>query len=158
MKKTMILTILALIAILMMVGFDITISPNPPVKVPDAVAPNVLYVCPAENSAWTQYAEILRKFKKTIIVGLFSVGILLCFIWSWALYQNLLKDKFNRDAFKKPWGATKIYFWAIIAITILMSTPNHFRTVHLKNNNQNWVLCENNTPGAKPAYANMVMP
>ncbi|MBR5625374.1 MAG: hypothetical protein IKW67_01155 [Alphaproteobacteria bacterium] len=158
MKKTMIFTILALIMILMMVSFDISFSPNAPIPVPESVAPNALYVCPAASPAWEQYASILAKFRRPIVIGFFSVGILLCFIWAWSLYQNLLKDKFNRDSFKKPWGATKFFFWAIIIVIILMATPNHFRTVHLKNNPQNWVLCESNTPGAKVAPADMVIP
>ena len=158
MKKTMLFTIVALIAILMMVGFDISFAPNDPIKISEAAAANALYVCPANDSTWTQISKALLQLKKPIIIGFFSVAILMIFIWAWALYQNLLKDKFNRDSFKTPWGATKVYFWALVVVTILMATPNHYRTVHLKNNNQNWVLCENNTPGAKPVHANMVMP
>jgi hypothetical protein len=72
------------------------------------------------------------------------------------MYQNLLKDKFVRDAFKKPWAATKMLFWALVVVLLLVKTPNYFRTVHVDGTNTNWVLCESNTPGARAVRADAV--
>lgn len=77
-------------------------------------------------------------------------------MWSWALYQNLLKDKFVRDAYKTPWEFTKLLFWAVVIITMLTMTPNHFRTVHLDGASGDWILCDNNTPGARVVRADSV--
>ena len=71
------------------------------------------------------------------------------YLWMWALYQNLLKDKFNRDSFKKPWMFTKFLFWAIVIMTVLMKTPDYFRAIEIDGARGQYVLCESSTPGAK---------
>ena len=82
--------------------------------------------------------------------------IVLLFAWGWALYQNLLKDKFNADVYKNPWGITKIVFWAVIIAVLLVKTPNYFRRVDVRGHGNNWVLCENTSEGAKAAPYKMV--
>lgn len=156
MKKTMIWVILFILAVILMSSFDISLAPHQPVQIPLAARANALYVCPAAENTWNTISNGIMPFRRYINIGLIFAGLFVGVMWLWALYQNLLKDKFNRDSFKSPWGATKIYFWALIAIYMLVMTPNYFRTVHITGNNQNWVLCENNTPGAKAVRANAV--
>ena len=158
MKNTMLWVIMFMIAIILMVSFDISLTPNQPVQVPLAARANALYVCPAASEMWDAISNGIMPFKRYINITIIFSGLILLAIWGWALYQNLLKDKFNRDSFKKPWGATKFFFWCVITIYILVMTPNYFRTVHITGSNQDWVLCENNTPGARPVRANAVKP
>ena len=107
-----------------------------------------LFVCPMTSSKWDLIANIFSKGEQYISMAVFFVIIVLLFAWGWALYQNLLKDKFNADAYKNPWLITKIAFWATIVCIILMKTPNHFRPqIHI--NSTNWVLCENTSENAR---------
>ena len=75
--------------------------------------------------------------------------LVLTFSWGWALYQNLLKDKFSADAYKNPWALTKAVFWMAVAFFILFQTPNYFRRVEVRGHGDNWVLCENTSAGAR---------
>ncbi len=156
MKPTMMYTLIIIAAIILMSAFGLTLSPTVPLKVPENMLGNVLYVCPAADSIWDGIARGVIHMRKPLIIAFLFAIMLLMAVWGWALYQNLLKDKFNRDAFKNPWSYTKMLFWATVTIIILMYTPNHFRSVHLKNTGGEWVLCENNTPGARAVRANMV--
>lgn len=112
---------------------------------------NVLYVCPVNDSVWTSVAEAFSSVSRYIYIAFIFALIVLIFSWGWALYQNLLKDKFSADAYKNPWEFTKMLFWAAVLLTLITVTPNHFRTVHVRVNGHttDWVLCENNSPGAR---------
>lgn len=156
MKPTMLFAIILMISIVLMTSFNLTLSPTESLTVSAAMSPQALYVCPATDSFWTPLSDGLVQLRRPIIIGFIFVGILLVFIWGWALYQNLLKDKFSRDTYKKPWGFTKLAFWAIIIVSMLMSTPNHYRMVRIDGAPGDWVLCENNTPGAKVVRASAV--
>jgi hypothetical protein len=156
MKPTMMFAIIMLAVIVLMVSFNVSLSPNAPIVLNDAVAPNALFVCPATSNTWDMLANGLGQFTKPLIIAFFFAVILLCFSWAWAMYQNLLKDKFVRDAFKKPWAATKMLFWALVVVLLLVKTPNYFRTVHVDGTNTNWVMCESNTPGARAVRADAV--
>ncbi len=156
MKPTMLFAIVLLAAIVLMTSFGINLSPTTPIKLSADVAANALYVCPAASNTWDMLSTGLRVFTKPAIIGFFFAVILLCFSWAWAMYQNLLKDKFVRDAFKTPWAFTKMLFWGTIIVIMLIMTPNHFRTVHVDGASGNWVLCESDTPGARAAPANSV--
>ena len=125
-------------------GGDSTVTLQPGVN-PDSV----LYVCPAQSSTWSQVSQGLRLLADLAPLFFSFVGIVLLFSWGWALYQNLLKDKFVEDAYKNPWGLTKVLFWMVIIFTILYVTPNHFRQVDIRGNNENWVLCESNSDDAR---------
>lgn len=156
MKRTMMLSIIMIILIVLMTSFDLTLSPTKPLELSPEVAAQALYVCPAQSMLWDIMARNLQMFKKPVLImGLFASMVLMA-TWAWALYQNLLKDKFSRDAYKTPWGFTKLLFWAIVIIIMLMATPNHFRTVRVQGDDRTWVLCENNTPGALPVRADLV--
>ena len=156
MKPTMLFAIVLLTSIILMTAFDINLSPTTPITLSTENAPNALFVCPAASNTWDMLANGLGQFTKPLIIAFFFAVILLCFSWAWAMYQNLLKDKFVRDAFKKPWAATKMLFWALVVVLLLVKTPNYFRTVHVDGTNTNWVMCESNTPGARAVRADAV--
>ncbi len=156
MKPTMMFAIILLTSIILMTAFNINLGPNETVAVSAVNAPNALYVCPAASGLWDGLSVGFAMFKRPLIIGFFFSLIILLFTWGWALYQNLLKDKFVRDAFKTPWAFTKLLFWAVVIISMLMATPNYYRTVHLVGAPGNWVLCDNNTPGRQAVRASAV--
>ena len=158
MKKTMLYAVMILAAIILMVSFDIKLWPTYSVTPTTEIGPDMLYVCPAAASPWDEIANGLAPFKKPVIIGFLFALMLLIVVWAWAMYQNLLKDKFNRDAFKKPWAYTKLLFWSVMAVYILMMTPNYFRTVHITGTSGDWVMCDGTTPGAKAVRASLVDP
>lgn len=149
MKPSMIFAIVMLTAIVLVVSFDLQLLPTTPISLPDGMdSGNILYVCPAANSTWDSIANAMHSLLRPITIGFFFAGIVLLFVWAWALYQNLLKDKFDKASFTNPWGFTKLLFWAIVIVTLVTVTPNHFKSVHVTGLPDNYVLCENNTPGA----------
>ncbi|MBQ8293912.1 MAG: hypothetical protein IJX89_00815 [Alphaproteobacteria bacterium] len=156
MKPTMLFSIVMLTSIILMVAFGLNLSPDQSVAVSAAAAPNALYVCPTKSSIWDPLASGFAPFTKYIVIGFFFAVIMLLFSWGWAMYQNLLKDKFNRDSFKNPWALTKITFWAFVIVLLLVHTPNYYRRVQLTGVRGDWVLCESNTPGARPVRADAV--
>ena len=158
MKPTMMFAIMMLTAIVLMVSFDISLSSNTPIVLQDAVAPNALFVCPVTDSVWTKIAAGLAHAKRPLVIGFVFAAMILAAVWSWALYQNLLKDKFDRGAYKNPWAFTKLLFWAAVIVFMLVRTPDSFRLVHIDGANGDWVLCDNNTPGARAVHADKVHP
>lgn len=158
MKKNMILAIMAIAAIIIMSSFDIQLWPHNAIKIPASYEGAALFVCPIGNDAWAQFAKGIAPMRKYITWVFFFIIMLLMANWAWALYQNLLSDKFKRDSYSKVWAFTKMAFWAIIIITIVTNTPNHYRMVHLDGINGDWVLCESNSPGARAVRSDAVMP
>ena len=156
MKPTMMFAIILLTLIILMTAFNINLGSNESVMVSAVNAPNALYVCPAASGLWDKLAVGLAIFKRPLVIGFFFSVIILLFVWGWALYQNLLKDKFVRDAFKTPWAFTKLLFWSVVIVSMLLATPNYFRTVHLTGAPGNWVLCDDNTPGRQAVRASAV--
>lgn len=147
MKPTMIFALAMLALVALMAAFDVHLGGiAPTIKVPENMLGDVLYICPAVSDGWDSASGILRSIQKPVTIGLFFAMTMLLFTWGWALYQNLLKDKFNRNMFLKPWGFTKILFWALVIVTLAMNTPNHYRIVHVRGVAGNFVLCESNTP------------
>lgn len=149
MKPSFIFAIVMLTTIVMISSFNLQIAPGEGVQIPADQLANALYVCPAASQTWDSVSVALRPFVRYIMVGFFFAGMILMFSWGWALYQNLLKDEFNRKAFTNPWGFTKIWFWAIVVILLAVATPNYFKTVRIRDIHGEWVLCERDTPGAK---------
>ncbi len=156
MKPTMLFAVVLLTIIVLMSSFGIQLSPSEPLALSASAAPNTLFICPAASNTWDTLANGLRQFTRPLMIGFFFALILLCFSWAWAMYQNLLKDKFVRDAFKTPWAATKLLFWAVVLVSMLVLTPNYFRSVQVSGRAGQWVLCENNTPGALAVPADSV--
>ncbi len=147
MKPTMIFALAMVTLIALMASFDVHLGNiTPTIRVPENMLGDVLYICPAVSSGWDSAAEILRTIQTPITIAVFFAMTMLLFTWGWALYQNLLKDKFNRNMFLKPWGFTKLLFWAVVILLLATNTPNHYRTVHIRGVAGNFVLCENNTP------------
>ena len=147
MKPTMIFALAMLTLVVLMASFGVhfgDVAPTVHVS-PDNLG-NALYICPAASNGWDSAAHMLRTIRTPLLIMLFFAAFMLAFAWGWGLYQNLLKDKFNKNAFLKPWGFTKLLFWAVVIVMLVMNTPNRYRTVHVRNFPGNYVLCENNTP------------
>lgn len=156
MKPTMLFAIVMLTAIVLITSFDLQFGASTPVAVPESMVANVLYVCPVTSGTWDAVARALMPFTRSITIGFLFAAMILMFSWGWALYQNLLKDSFKRESFKNPWAFTKMWFWAGVIILIMALTPNHFREVHLTGSTSSYVLCDNNTPGARAVRASAV--
>lgn len=152
----MLFAIVMLTAIVLITSFDLQFGASTPVAVPESMAANVLYVCPVASGTWDAVARALMPFTRSITIGFLFAAMILMFSWGWALYQNLLKDSFKRESFKNPWAFTKMWFWAGVIILIMALTPNHFREVHLTGSTSSYVLCDNNTPGARAVRASAV--
>ena len=155
MKPTMLFAIVMLSAIVLMTAFNFTLTPVATETAARVAGPEILYVCPAESSVWDTLANALGYFTRPIVIAFCFAVILLLFTWGWALYQNLLKDKFVRDAFKTPWAFTKMLFWAAVIVILMINTPNYFRAVTV-NNQSGYVLCDANSPNARAEHINAV--
>ena len=156
MKKTMLFVIVALAAIVLMTAFNFTLDPTATETTARVAGPEILYVCPAQSSIWDSMANAFSQFTRPVIIAFCFAAILLMAAWGWALYQNLLKDKFVRDAFKTPWAFTKILFWAIVLTVLVFKTPNYFRTVSVNNVPGKYVLCDANSPNARAEHMNAI--
>jgi len=150
-KPGLLFAVSALALIILAAAFDFSFGGNTAVHLRSGINPDdVLYVCPVADNVWDSFAEAMSFGKKYIYMGFLFAGIILLFSWGWALYQNLLKDKFVDEAYKNPWDLTKIIFWMAVVFTVLYVTPNHFRQVEVRGSDEQWVLCENTSEGARP--------
>ena len=156
MKPLMLLAITVLAAIIIVTSFDLQMAPVEALQIPANLAGNILYVCPTTSPSWENAARAIAPFTHYITIGFFFAVIILMFMWGWALYQNLLKDEWKQETYSNPWKFTKFLFWAGVIVIIVSMTPNHFRTVRIDGAPGQWVLCENNTPGARAVRANAV--
>lgn len=149
-KPGLVLIVSVFAMIILASAFNMDFGGNPPVKLPNGINPDsVLYVCPAADSVWNQFSSVLHFLGKYAYLFFFFVFIVLGFSWGWALYQNLLKDKFSADAYKNPWDLTKVFFWMTIIFVVLYHGPNYFRSVTVRGHGSDWVLCESTSAGAK---------
>ena len=132
-KKPGLLIAVALFAIIILAtSFHMNLGDRPPLDLPQGVNPaDVLYVCPVTNETWQGISSTLHLLDRYASVFFAFIGIVLSFSWGWAIYQNLLKDKFSEDAYKNPWALTKGFFWLIVIFTLLMATPNYYREVRV---------------------------
>lgn len=158
MKPLMLFSIVLLTAIVLASSFGLQIMPMDPVALPAGADGMALFVCPADGTTWNMAATAMRPMVRIISMAFFFGVMMLLFSWGWALYQNLLKDSFKDDAFKKPWALTKFIFWAGMIVMLLVATPNHYRLVDIAGADGQWVLCDETTPGAIPVWANNVKP
>lgn len=156
MKKQMMSAIIMLTIIILMASFDFSLDGSPPISLSPNTAGQALFVCPAASSFWDSIASGFSFFREYVLMGFFFAAIVLAFMWGWALYQNLLKDSFNKDAFSKPWGFTKLLFWAAVVLLIVFNTPNRYRTVGITGKTGDYVLCENTSVGAKVVRSDLV--
>ena len=156
MKKPMMSAIILLTIIVLMASFDLSLDGSAPIAVSESVRGRVLFVCPSSSWFWDAMASGFAPFTRYITMGFFFAAIVLTFMWGWALYQNLLKDSFNKDSFSKPWSFTKMLFWAGVVVLLVLNTPNHYRRVTISGENGDWVLCENTSAGARAVNAELV--
>lgn len=156
-KPGLLFAVSVLAFIILAVSFGFNYGGGEVVHLRAGVNPDtVLYVCPMKDSTWLSISNSLKSMIN-YIYGFFGFAVIvLLFSWGWALYQNLLKDKFSADAYKNSWELTKIVFWLAVVTSVLVLTPNHFRTVSVKGSNADWVLCENTSTGAKAVNAGKV--
>jgi len=142
-KPGLLFAISALALILLAVSFGVQLKPVDPVHLKEGINHlDVLYVCPlSTTSYWATLSHALQPFKRVIAMGFFFACVVLFFCWGWALYQNLLKDKFSSDVYKNPWTLTKIVFWFFVIVRLAIYTPDHFKQVniHVHNQNTDWV-------------------
>jgi len=158
MKPMFLYSIVLVAAIVVASSFGLQFAPSDVAVIPDAYIGRELYVCPAASSAWDMAAATIRPFSHYIMFLFFFVMMLLMFGWGWAMYQNLLKDKFDQGSFSKTWKLTKVTFWAGVIILLVASTPNYFRTVHIRGADGDWVVCDRDTPGRRAVLAENVIP
>jgi len=156
MKKSMLSAIILLTIIVLMASFDFSLDGSPPRQLAPDIAGRALFICPAASSFWDGIAAEFSFFTRYILIGFFFAAIILAFVWGWGLYQNLLKDSFNKDAFSKPWGFTKLLFWAAIILVLIFNTPNRYRRVTVTGKTGDYVLCENTSPGAIAVRSDLV--
>lgn len=157
-KKPGLLSAVSILALIVLaVMFNIRLGGNAVVQLPAGVNPDdVLYVCSANSSVWDNFAQVMTAGQKYIKMAFVFAFIVLTFSWAWALYQNLVKDKFSADAYKNPWALTKIFFWAAVICYMLTMTPNYFRVVSARSTgdlSKQYVLCEKTSEGAHPVRA-----
>ncbi|MDL2295904.1 hypothetical protein LJC18_03810 [Lachnospiraceae bacterium OttesenSCG-928-E19] len=157
MKPIMLFSIILMAAIILAASFGLHVMPIEPLYTlsPEQAA-NALYVCPAESQIWDSVSMAIRPYVRYINMFFFFLIMILLFFWGWSLYQNLLKDKFEQNAFKGPWAFTKFIFWAAVTVILLVMTPNYFRTVTVAGTDTPWVLCEANSPNALPVIESAV--
>ena len=145
-------TVSLLAIIILAASFNMNFGGNAPVALPAGVNPDsVLYVCPlAKDGGFVQFSAALHAVGRYVYLGFAFMVLVLVFSWGWALYQNLLKDKFSADAYKNPWGLTKVVFWMAVISFVLFKTPDYFRRVDIRGRGTDWVFCENTSVGARP--------
>ena len=122
-------------------------------------AAEYLFVCPMSNNTWDAVAKSFSRLQQYISMFVVFIVIVLLFSWGWALYQNLLKDKFVVDAYKRPWEITKICFWMTVIFVMVVLTPNYFRpkiTGRSNGHETKWVLCEQTSAGARAVPLNKI--
>lgn len=156
MKKPMMSAIILLTIIILMASFDFSLDGSAPIPVPESMRGVALFICPASSGFWDSMASGFAPFTRYIVMGFFFAAIVLTFMWGWALYQNLLKDSFNKDSFSKPWSFTKILFWVGMVVILILNTPNRYRHVTVSGHVGDWVLCENTSVGAHAVNADLV--
>ena len=152
-KPGLVFSVLLFTFVILGAAFNMNLDGRTSVKLRAGIdSANVLYICPIDNTTWTGISSSLHTLSRYASIAFLLFGSVLFFSWGWALYQNLLKDKFSADVYKNPWGLTKIFFWAGVIITVLAMTPNYFRTVNVNINGDEtqWFLCENTSDGARP--------
>ncbi len=150
-KPGLLFTVCLLAIIVLAVSFNMDFGGNAPIHLQPGVDPDkVLYVCPVDaKGALFQFSTALQAVGKYAYLLFAFMVLVLVFSWGWALYQNLLKDKFSADVYKNPWDLTKVVFWMAVIFYVLIMTPDHFRRVEVRGHGTNWVLCDNTSDGAK---------
>ena len=155
----MLFSVLAVIAIVVAASFGLSIAPTAPLyNLPDSVASAAIFVCPTKDPVFDEVARALSMFRPQMTVVFYFFLMLFAASLGWAFYQNLIKDKFEQKAYNNAVFLGKTLFWITLVATILMHAPNAFRAVGVRGADGKFVLCESNTPGARPVRASAVVP
>jgi hypothetical protein len=141
------------IAIIIMAINNFQLSRVSPIFLPDSVAGNALFVCPAADTAFDMTAAQVAEFKKPLSIIFMFMALLWVAITGWVLYQSMLLDKFERKNFETPIFLGKFLLFAFVIAMIFMHGPNYYRAVEVAGAEGKWVLCENNSPGARAVRA-----
>lgn len=157
MNPGFVFSIIAIIAIIVASSFGLHIFPTAPVHIlPDSVTGHALFVCPAANSTFDEIAKQLSFIRNSLTVVFFFIFMIWLSMIGWAMYQNLLKDKFEEKSWQSIIFLGKILFWMTLIITILIHAPNHYRNVKLRGADGEFVLCESNNPASLPVHSQAV--
>lgn len=159
MKKlngSLVFVLILMTAIIMMASFGLYLGDTKPIVLSKALQGNTLFICPAESGIWDGISAGLSSMTRYFVIGLFFCLIILMFVWGYRLYQSLLKDKIEREDYKNVWGLTKLFFWGVIVIVLLLNTPNHYRGISVDGIKGYWVLCEETSPDARPEPSNKI--
>jgi hypothetical protein len=158
MKPTTLLSALAVIAIIIAASFGLSITPTAPIhNLPESAQGIALFVCPAADSVFDEISHGLMMFRNQLMMVFFFFFIFFLAALGWAVYQNLIKDKFEKAPYNFPFFLGKTLFWITIIVTILMHSPNSFRTVGVTGAPGKFVLCQSNTPGSRPVRASAII-
>ncbi|MDR1207020.1 MAG: hypothetical protein LBK26_01240 [Rickettsiales bacterium] len=158
MKPIALFSTLAVIAIIIAASFGLSVTPTAPIhNLPDSARDIALFVCPAADSVFDEIARGLMMFRNQLMMVFFFFFIFFLASLGWSVYQNLIKDKFEEKVYKFPFFLGKSLFWATIIVTVLMHSPNSFRTVGVMGAPGKFVLCQSNTPGSRPVRANAII-
>ncbi len=156
MKTPMVSAIVFFTIVLLMASFGFSLDSPTPMVLPESMRGEAIFVCPAASSFWDALAHGFGRFSHFLLIFFFFGMIVLAFFWGWALYQNLLQDKFKREDFAKVWGFTKILFWAGVILVIVLHTPNHYKRVEIRGATGEYVMCENTSDGVRAVPINLV--
>ncbi|MCL2338718.1 MAG: hypothetical protein FWC51_02060 [Proteobacteria bacterium] len=149
MKPFAIFSVLFFIAIVVAGSFGLAIAPHPPIVLPDGATPIALFVCPAASNVFDPIARGLGMYRNQLMIAFFFFFILLIMSAGWAFYQNLISDKFDAQKYEFTFFLAKALFWVTVVVTILLHTPNGFRTVGIAGAPGDYVFCQSDTPGAR---------
>ena len=156
MKKGLLFSALAGVAIIVAAAFGLHLITPAAHNLPDSLSGAVLFVCPAASYTFDPIAKQLGLIRNGLTIAFFFVFMILAAGAGWALYQNLIEDKFKEKNWETIVVLGKWLFWITIAVTLALHTPNHFRRVYLKGAAGEYVLCEESDPASIPVHASAV--
>ncbi|MCL1902458.1 MAG: hypothetical protein FWG18_02400 [Alphaproteobacteria bacterium] len=162
MRPLALLSAIAIIVIILMASFGIVPADWVGIQLashnlPDSVRDSALFVCPAASNVFDEISRGLLPFRTQFTMVFFFFFMLLLATTGWAVYQNLVKDKFEQKAYDFPFFLGKALLWTTLIVTILMHAPNSFRAVGISGAPGKFVLCESTTPGSRPVRATAVI-
>jgi TRAP-type C4-dicarboxylate transport system permease small subunit len=162
MKKPLLLFVMiAFVAAIVVVASGIHVMPLNSVHVlpPNVAEGSVLYVCPTDgvlNVFFSDLAKELRQFQNVLFMVFWFFFLVTLLILGWALYNNLLKDKFEEKDYKFGWFMTKWLIWITLIVSVFVNSPNAYRLVKVGKSDTPYVLCESNNPRSLMVRASSV--
>jgi len=162
MKGRPFLTILTLLGIAIIIAamndFQLMPTKPPMPQLSEAVAGKTLFVCPAKDPAFDGLAKELTMFQRQISTFYMFLVMLWLAVFGWTLYQSLLKDKFEEKSYDVPIFFAEFLIFGFVLMSIMMRAPNYYRRVEVRGASGEYVLCESDSPGARPVKAAALAP